>query len=82
MTLQHLQDVLRVEARKLTTWAKVALLSALPWTKEIVDALKEHLPELQPYLPENIYKAMGGAVMVAALVLGIWRSHQLVKAAQ
>lgn len=82
MNLQHLKDVARAEARKLGLWIKVALLGALPYARDIQQGLAERLPELQPYLPENIYKTMGGAVVAAGIVLSLWRSHQLLKAAQ
>lgn len=82
MTLQYLKDVARAELRKLSSWAGTALLIALPWADEIKKTVADNLPALQPYLPENVYKFMGGAVVVAGMVLSIVASHRAIKASR
>jgi hypothetical protein len=81
MTIQEIKDTIRAEVRKLTTWGKVALLAALPFASDIKDTLTQQLPALQPYVPENIYKFMGGAVVVLGIILSLVASHRAVKAA-
>lgn len=81
MTLDNIITAARAEARKVATWVRVGLLAALPFAGEIHDTLKSGMPDLQPYLPDNIYKFMGGAVVATGLVLSFIASHRAVKAA-
>lgn len=67
---------LRAEARKLSTWLYAGLLAALPYADDIMLAIGEHLPSLAQYLPENIYKAMGAAVVGANILRSIYTSHK------
>lgn len=55
---------LRGALRSVTMWVNGLFLAALPFADEIVLALNEYLPALQPYLPENTFKAVGLAVVV------------------
>jgi cbb3-type cytochrome oxidase subunit 1 len=81
MNFQHLKAAAIVEVRKWRTSISAALLLALPYAPEIKKVVADNLPSLQPYLPENIYKFMGGAVVVAGMVLSIINTYRLVKAA-
>jgi hypothetical protein len=81
MTLKNLKTAIQIELR---TWrAKVGalLLIALPYGNEIKRTLAEELPALQPYIPENIYKFMGGALVVAGIALRLVVTFRAVKAA-
>jgi hypothetical protein len=81
MTLQHLKAAVCVELKRWRTYVSFALLAALPWAREIQSELTNSLPALQPYLPDNVYKFMGGAVVVAGMVLRLAISFRAVKAA-
>lgn len=80
MNFRDVKETLKAEARKLRTRVKIALLIALPFAAEIKSTVAANLPALQPYLPENIYKFMGGAVVVASIVLSFATTHRLLKA--
>jgi hypothetical protein len=79
MKLDNIVAAARAEARKAMTWARVGLLAALPFASDIHAALKNGLPDLQPYLPDNIYKFMGGAVVAGGIVLSFIASHRAVR---
>jgi hypothetical protein len=59
------------EFKKVSFWVKSALLLAVNYTADILVAVHEHLPELQPYLPDNIFKAMGIAVVIASILRSV-----------
>lgn len=71
-----LRTTLRAELRKVSTWVCAGLLAALPYADDIMLAVAEHMPALQPYLPENIYKAMGAAVVAANILRSVYTSHK------
>jgi hypothetical protein len=79
--LQHLKAAAAIELRKLRTKACAVLLIALPWASDIKALVATNLPALQPYLPENVYKFMGAAVVIAGMVLSLIATHRAVKAA-
>jgi hypothetical protein len=76
MTFQELKDTIRIELRRITTWVNAALVAALPFSAEIMDAVNTNLPSLAPYLPENIYKAVGFAAVVYNMAASINRTHR------
>lgn len=80
MNLQNLKAAVRIEARKWRIRICAVLLGALPWAADIKAAVSANLPALQPYLPENIYKFMGAAVVITGMVLSLMATHRLVKA--
>lgn len=45
-----------------------ALLAAFPFADQIMLTLNDALPELAPYLPANVYKWVGLAVVLANIV--------------
>lgn len=81
MNLQNLKAAAKVWARRWRTRIGAALLLALPYAADIKKLFADNLTALQPYLPENIFKAMGFAVVVAGMVLSFIDTHGLVKAA-
>lgn len=81
MILQHALDVTRAELRKVATWVRLGLLASLPFASEIKQTLSDNLPALQPYLPENVYKYVGGTVIVIGMVLSLANAHRATKAA-
>jgi hypothetical protein len=81
MNLKSLKAAVGIELKKWRTYTATALLAALPFAAEIKAAIADNLPALQPYLPENVYKFMGGAVVVAGIILRLAISFRAVKAA-
>jgi hypothetical protein len=71
-----LKAAIRAELRKISTWANATLILMLPWADTIVATISSDLPMLQPYLPENAYKFMGGAVVVVNMLRSVWASHK------
>jgi hypothetical protein len=80
MKISDIKEAVKAEARKVLTQAKLALLIALPFAADIKAAVAQQLPALQPYLPDNIYKAMGAAVVITSIVLSVASTHRLLKA--
>ena len=72
----------RAEAwlRSAGVWFNAVLLAAFPFTDQIIDAVTENLPALAPYLPPNVYKAVGVAVVVFNLVRSAQRAHAAARA--
>lgn len=60
---------LRGARRSLTVWFNGLLLTALPYAEDIIGFIRQALPELQAYLPDNWYKVMGVVVVVVNLLL-------------
>jgi hypothetical protein len=79
--LNDLKAAVKAELRKALTWIKVGLLAALPFASDIKAVVAQNLPALQPYLPENIYKFMGAAVVITSMVLSLASTRRLLKAA-
>jgi hypothetical protein len=65
------KKAVQAELKKLSFWIKSALLIAVNYTSDILSAVHDHLPELQPYLPDNIFKAMGIVVVAASILRGV-----------
>ena len=51
--------------KSLTIWFNTLLLAALP----VFEIAHSYLPELQTYLPDNVYKWMGIIVVVGNIAL-------------
>lgn len=77
--MAHIRATLRAEVRRKLTWAKAVLLLALPYADDITHYVKDHLQELQPYVPDNVYKAMGFVVVTASLVISFFVTHRTLK---
>lgn len=63
--MRNFLDKLRGSLRSATVWINSGLLAMLPFYEDI----KGSMTELQPYLPDNIYKWMGVAVVVLNIVM-------------
>lgn len=59
--------------KSVTVWVNGLFLAAAPFADQIITAamtgVRDYLPELQPYLPDNIYKAAG----IAVVAFNIWQ---------
>jgi hypothetical protein len=49
-------------------WFNAMLLAAFPFTDQIIQAIIDNLPALAPYLPANVYKWVGLAVVIYNVV--------------
>lgn len=70
---------LRAWAHLIGVWANAALLAAFPFTDQIMQAISDYLPSLAPYLPANVYKWVGLAVVVANIARSIQRTQRAAK---
>jgi hypothetical protein len=57
-------------------WFNAVLLAAFPFTDQIIQAVADNLPALAPYLPPNVYKVVGFAVVVFNLVRSAQRARK------
>jgi hypothetical protein len=57
-------------------WFNALLLAAFPFTDQIVQGVNDYLPNFAPYLPPNVYKVVGCAVVVFNMVRAMQRAHQ------
>lgn len=69
-------ETARTELRKFYTWFYVALLALLPYGDSIMAAVSVHMPALAEYLPANVYKALGVAIVVVNIIRSAHRTHK------
>lgn len=62
--------------RSAGVWFNAVLLAAFPFTDSIMQGVNDNLPSLAVYLPPNVYKAVGIAVVVFNLVRSAQRAHR------
>jgi len=65
----------RAWLRSAGVWFNAVLLAAFPFADQIIGAVNDNLPALAQYLPPNVYKAVGVAVVVFNLVRSAQRAH-------
>jgi hypothetical protein len=75
-----IKDRINAALRSAGVWFNAALLSALPFTEQIVQGVNDYLPSFAPYLPTNVYKAVGCAVVTFNMVRSMQRAHQAAQA--
>jgi hypothetical protein len=63
-------DHLRAARRSFTVWLNTLLLAAYPFADSIIAALRDNLPDLAPYLPANVFRAVGVALVIYNIVHG------------
>ena len=61
--------------RSAGVWFNAALLTALPFTQQIVQGVNDYLPSFAPYLPPNVYKVVGFAVVAFNMVQSMRRAR-------
>lgn len=76
MTVKNLKARFVAALHSAGVWFNAVLLAALPFTDAILGAVRDNLPDLAPYLPPNIYKAVGFAVVVFNMARAAQRAHQ------
>lgn len=69
--LKKFREKLRGGLKSATVIVNAAFLAILPFYESAIVSL----PELQPYLPENIYRKVGIAVVIINIVLR-FRTHK------
>lgn len=62
--MNSLMQHLRGAARSTTMWVNAVFLGVLQNTDQIVSGVHENLPDLAQYLPVNLFKFLGVAVIV------------------
>lgn len=73
-------DHLKAWARSAGVWFNAALLSALPFTEQIVQGVHDYLPSFAPYLPTNVYQTVGCLVVTFNMVRSMQRAHKAARA--
>lgn len=66
---------LKAWAQSATVLFNASLLAAFPFTEQIMGMVTDNLPALAPYLPPNVYKVVGYAVVVFSMVRAMKRAR-------
>jgi hypothetical protein len=66
----------------LNVWLNATLLAMYPFADQIIAGVHDHLPELAPYLPANVFRAVGLALVVYNIVHGARVAAKAAKATQ
>lgn len=77
-----LPDHLRAVRRSFTVWLNTVLLAAYPFADSIIAGVRDNLPDLAPYLPANVFRALGLALVIYNIVHGARAAAKAAKAAQ
>ena len=64
----NIMDHFHAAKKSFTVWMNVALLAAYKFADQIISAAHDNLPELSQYLPANIFKAVGLALVLYNIV--------------
>ena len=62
-------DKLRGALKSWTIWFNGVLLTAMPFSSQMIQGVHDNLPDLSPYLPDNIFKAIGIVVVIGNMLL-------------
>lgn len=76
--LEHL----RTAWHSITVRLNAVLLIAYPFADSIIAAVRDNLPDLAPYLPANVFRAVGLALVIYNIVHGARAAAKAAKAAQ
>ena len=76
--LEHI----RAARKSFTVWLNATLLALYPFADQIVTGIHDNLPDLAPYLPANVFRAVGLALVVYNIVHGARVAAKAAKAAQ
>jgi hypothetical protein len=66
--------------RSAGVWVNASLLMTVQYTDQILQAVNDNLPALASYVPPNVYKAVGIAVVVFNLVRAVQRANRAARA--
>ena len=76
--LEHI----RAARKSFTVWLNALLLAAYPFADSIIAGVRDNLPDLAPYLPANVFRAVGLALVIYNIVHGARVASRAAKAAQ
>lgn len=77
-----IMDHIRAARHSFTVWMNAALLAAYPFADSIIAGVRDNLPDLAPYLPANVFRAVGLALVIYNIVHGARAAAKAAKAAQ
>lgn len=63
-----MMDHIRAWRRSFTLWLNAILLAAYPFADSIISAVQDNLPSLAQYLPANVFRAVGLALVIYNIV--------------
>jgi hypothetical protein len=66
--MKKLLDHLRAARHSFTVWLNAVLLAVYPFADQIIAGVRDNLPDLAPYLPANVFRAVGLALVVYNIV--------------
>jgi hypothetical protein len=69
---------LKAELRTVRAWVNTLLLALFPFADQIVAAANDNLPALAPYLPANVYKWVGLALVLFNMGIAMSRIRKAV----
>ncbi|WP_440966175.1 hypothetical protein ACL58G_07935 [Massilia sp. GER05] len=75
-------DHIRAAWRSFTVRLNAMLLIAYPFADSIIVAVRDNLPDMAPYLPANVFRAVGLALVIYNIVHGARAASKAAKAAQ
>jgi hypothetical protein len=75
-------DHIRAAWKSLNVWLNATLLALYPFADQIVAGIHDNLPDLAPYLPANVFRAVGLALVVYNIVHGARVAAKAAKAVQ
>lgn len=75
-------DHIRAARKSFTVWLNALLLAAYPFADSIIAGVRDNLPDLAQYLPANVFKAVGLALVVYNIVHASRVAAKTAKAAQ
>jgi hypothetical protein len=75
----NILDHIHAARKSFTVWLNSMLLIAYPFADQIIAGIHDNLPDLAPYLPANMFRAVGLALVIYNIVHG---AHVAAKAAK
>lgn len=78
----NILEHLHAARKSFTVWMNATLLAMYPFADQIIAGVHDNLPDLAPYLPANIFRAVGLALVVYNIVHGARVAAKAARAAQ
>lgn len=75
-------DHIRASFRSFNVWLNAMLLAAYPFSDQMISGVRDNLPDLAPYLPANIFRSVGLALVIYNIVHGARAAAKAAKAEQ
>jgi hypothetical protein len=75
-------DHIRASRKSFTVWLNALLLAAYPFADQIIAGIHDNLSDLAPYLPANVFRVVGLALVIYNIVHGAHVAAKAAKAAQ